>query len=153
MPNAIKIGQPVKVDFTEGDPHDPQSNYTGRGIFLRHVESGEPGLEYLSEPHALVQTCEIDTGSLFPLRCITILQDDACNFIQIEYGRRLWFSAPDEQSEWLDDLDQAVDEMMHLPLGGQECPSGGRFSFAPWAFCAPEVIRGAVTHYSLRCLI
>jgi hypothetical protein len=74
------------------------------------------------------------------------------NSIQVEYGRRLEFTAADA-SEWLDDLEQAVDEMMHMPLGGQECPSGGRMAFAPFAFCAPEIIRGAVTHTVIRSKI
>lgn len=74
------------------------------------------------------------------------------NSITVEYGRKLEFTAA-EAGEWLDDLEQAVDDMMHMPLGGQECPSGGRMAFAPFAFCAPEVIRGAVTHCALRSVI
>ena len=61
------------------------------------------------------------------------------NTIQIEYGRKMEFT-PEQAAEWLDDLVEHVDEMMGQPLQVGDAQ----------AFCAPEVIRGAITCQILR---
>jgi len=66
--------------------------------------------------------------------------------IQLEYGRKLECTAA-EASEWLDDLLEGVDEVMSQPLRIGDDQSAGLSRFA---FCAPEVIRGAIFHQLLR---
>ncbi len=58
---------------------------------------------------------------------------------KVEYGRTIEVSEG-QMSEWLDDLEQAVDESMHTPLhvGSRD------------AWHAPEVIRGKVFLAALR---
>lgn len=73
---------------------------------------------------------------------------DAPGGVQItaEYGRK--FVVSDAQMDaWLDDLPEQIDEIMAQPLrvGDDSAASLSRF-----AFCAPEVIRGAVAGYILK---
>lgn len=64
------------------------------------------------------------------------------NSITVEYGRKI--NLTEEQiAEWLEDLFDETDEIMARPLRVGS-------SFSPFAFCAPEVIRGAVAHHILR---
>lgn len=66
--------------------------------------------------------------------------------ITLEYNRKLVLSET-QMAEWLDDLSEDVDETMSLPLRIGDDQSSG---FSPFAFCAPELIRGAVTSHILR---
>ena len=69
--------------------------------------------------------------------------------ITAEYGRKLNVTEA-QMSEWLDDLPEEIDEIMAQPLGGETFPDGSRGSFSPFAFCAPEMIRGAVASHILK---
>lgn len=69
--------------------------------------------------------------------------------ITLSYGRKLVIHES-VVSEWLDDLPEAVEELMMQPLRiGDDCHS----SFSPLAFCAPEVIRGAALNEVLRSIL
>jgi hypothetical protein len=67
--------------------------------------------------------------------------------ITVEYGRKLPVSEA-QMSEWLDDLGNEIDEIMAQPLrvGPRDGPAG----LSRFAFCAPEMIRGAVASHILR---
>ena len=66
--------------------------------------------------------------------------------VTAEYGRKLSFREA-QIAEWLNDLPQAIDEIMAQPLRvGNDSYAG----LSRFAFCSPEVIRGAVTCYILR---
>lgn len=64
----FRRGQRVSVDFQDGDTDE---NWTGIGKFVRYVKTNEPGLDYLTEHHAIVKTEPSDWGSVFPVRCIS----------------------------------------------------------------------------------
>lgn len=66
--------------------------------------------------------------------------------ITVEYGRKLTFSEA-QMSEWLDDLPQEIDEVMNQPL---RVGTDSYSAFSPFAFCAPEAIRGKVAAHILR---
>ena len=69
--------------------------------------------------------------------------------ITAEYGRKLNVTEA-QMNEWLDDLPEQIDEIMEQPLGGETFLDGTRGSFSPFAFCAPEIIRGAVASHIMK---
>ena len=63
-----------------------------------------------------------------------------------EYGRKLNVTEA-QMSEWLDDLPEQIDEIMAQPLRiGDDSYAG----LSRFAFCAPEMIRGAVASHILK---
>lgn len=59
--------------------------------------------------------------------------------ITLAYGREFVFTNA-QMDEWLDDLLDSSDEIMSQPLTVTN----------PFAFCAPEVIRGKITQELLK---
>ncbi len=66
--------------------------------------------------------------------------------ITAEYGRKLNVTEA-QMSEWLDDLPEQIDEIMAQPLRIGDDSAAGLSRFA---FCAPEMIRGAVAAHILK---
>ena len=71
LEEGFRKGQKVYVDFQEGEDDE---NWTGLGEFIQYVPL-EVGYGYLKEPHAKVKTSEDDVGSVFPVRCLSVLPE------------------------------------------------------------------------------
>lgn len=69
--------------------------------------------------------------------------------ITAEFGRVLHVTT-EQADEWLNDLPDAIEDMMMQPL---RIGNDQHSSFSPLAFCAPEVIRARMAAEYFRCLI
>lgn len=69
--------------------------------------------------------------------------------ITAEFGRVLHVTAA-QADEWLNDLPDAIEDMMMQPL---RIGNDQHSSFSPLAFCAPEVIRERMAAEFFRCKI
>lgn len=62
----------VHVDFKDGLDDE---NYTGPGIFVRHISEAElASVSDSGEPHCIVKCDEDDAGSVFPTRCVQFVE-------------------------------------------------------------------------------